>query len=745
MRMVQPFTILSVSGVLAPAAIAIVATVTEAAPLNRWNYDPQANQLEVTVPTGVKPRYFLMAKPARIVLDIPKTVMGREMKSQASYPGVVRQIQVSQVQDDTVRIIMELAPGTVLQPKQAKLEQATGSEGQDRWVLRPLLAKAQSSSPQPTSGIPAAVPAPKPVQPAVAPAPAAVPAPTTPAPIPFGTQLPPTPDRSSSQAPIAPPILADDRPLPSPIQPRPTLPSQDPVPAAAQARPPISAVPPDPGVTVSASPVSLGGAEPESPEVPEVAKASPTPIDQDLAIDTSKGVAIAVPPAPVDSQPTATPAPTTIASQPLPPLAPVLDSAGVAATLPSPVQSSLPQLASPLASPPPALAELPSPIAATPDRQQVSVPSLAPILPSEQPGAISGPTVSVPPIPTLSTSPLPATALPSPLPSQPLPPAGNLPLTPSLPSPVGRPLVPLTTRQTTPTLDTGAGLALPNTMPLGQPFGRAADLGGTTTLIPGMLPPGLGRVQAAPPQAFPAQTNPQPALPSALPSLDNATLPPVGAGTPTVSVPPLTSADPNPTNSGVVQFGQPLPSSPSPIAAASPSSSWASSGFGMSSFQSPVPGVLLPNGTMLSLVYPGETTVQLPTGQPRQDVLLLQTEVRDAYGRLVLPQGTPVLGRFETDGEGSRFVTQAISVQGRTIPLAARSQAIAGTRKISEGQMALYSGAGALAGGLVSGFSGWGFLGGAAAGAAVNYFTAPRPAVLQPGQIVLIQVTQDVR
>lgn len=737
MRMVQPFTILNVSGVLAPAAIAIVAMVAEAAPLNHWNYDPQANQLEVTVPTGVKPRYFLMAKPARIVLDIPKTVIGQEIKSHASYPGTVRQINVSQVQEDTVRIIMELAPGTVLQPKQAKLEQATGSEGQDRWILRPLLAKTQPSSPRPASVAPAAVPPPSPVQPAVPPSPTVPP--TAPAPIPFGTQLPPTPDRSSSVAPIAPPILAGDQFLPSPIPPQVTPPSQAQGPAAAPISPPIGAVTPPPGLTVSASPVSLGGAEPESPDAPEVAKASSPPIDQDLAIDTSKGVAIAVPPAPADSQPTAMPA-LTIANQPLPPLAPILDSAGVATTLPNPIQSSPPQLARPL----PEIAELPSPIAAMPTSQRVAVPSLAPILPSEQPGVPSAPVVSVPPLPTGSSlpiaSPLPVTAPPRPFPSQPLPP-GDLPLAPSLPSPIGRPLVPLTTRQTTPTLDTGAGLALPNAMPLGQQFGRAADLGGTTTLIPGMLPSGLGRAQTASPPAFPTQANPQPALPS----LDNATLPPVGAGTPTVSVPPLSSGDSSPANSGVLQFGQPLPPSPGPIAAASPSPSWAGSGLGMSSFQSSVPGVLLPNGTMLSLVYPGETTAQLPTGQPRQDVLLLQTEVRDAYGRLVLPQGTPVLGRFETDVDGSRFVTQAISVQGRTIPLAARSQAIAGTRKISEGQMALYSGAGALAGGLVSGFSGWGFLGGAAAGAAVNYFTAPRPAVLQPGQIVLIQVTQDVR
>ncbi|HEY9805941.1 MAG TPA: AMIN domain-containing protein, partial [Candidatus Obscuribacterales bacterium] len=56
-------------------AIAQVAAV-QAAVLTQWQFNSAANQLEITVPEGTQPRYFLLAKPARIVLDLPNTQMG---------------------------------------------------------------------------------------------------------------------------------------------------------------------------------------------------------------------------------------------------------------------------------------------------------------------------------------------------------------------------------------------------------------------------------------------------------------------------------------------------------------------------------------------------------------------------------------------------------------------------------------------------------------------------------------------
>jgi hypothetical protein len=155
--------------------------------------------------------------------------------------------------------------------------------------------------------------------------------------------------------------------------------------------------------------------------------------------------------------------------------------------------------------------------------------------------------------------------------------------------------------------------------------------------------------------------------------------------------------------------------------------------------------VILPAGTGLNLRYPGSTPLNLQTGTPQQEVLLVQTDVRDRNGNLIVPQGTVVIGRFETSQAGSRFVTQAISLGGQNRLLVAQSEALAGTRSLSTEKTALYSGAGALAGGLLGRFSGWGIAGGAIAGAAASYFTAPRPAVIQPDQVLQVQLLEDLR
>lgn len=162
-------------------------------------------------------------------------------------------------------------------------------------------------------------------------------------------------------------------------------------------------------------------------------------------------------------------------------------------------------------------------------------------------------------------------------------------------------------------------------------------------------------------------------------------------------------------------------------------------------YQSSVPGLILPTGATLILSYPGTVDLSLNAGTPRQEVLILQTEVRDSLGNIVFPRGSHVNGQFDTSREGSRFIAMAISQSDRAIPFSAESDPINGNREISGSSLALYSGAGALAGGLVSKFSGLGVLLGGAAGAATNLFTSPKPATIQPGQIIQVRMTREVR
>ena len=145
----------------------------------------------------------------------------------------------------------------------------------------------------------------------------------------------------------------------------------------------------------------------------------------------------------------------------------------------------------------------------------------------------------------------------------------------------------------------------------------------------------------------------------------------------------------------------------------------------------------------MSLRYPGTASLKLRTGTPHQEVLLLQSEIRDSAGNLVAPKDSMVIGRFETSKAGSRFIAQAISLQGRSVPLVAQSEILSGSMQVSDRNLAVNSGIGAIAGGIIGGFSGAGLVGGAATGAAVTLLTSPKPATVQPGQIVQVRLLQN--
>lgn len=153
--------------------------------------------------------------------------------------------------------------------------------------------------------------------------------------------------------------------------------------------------------------------------------------------------------------------------------------------------------------------------------------------------------------------------------------------------------------------------------------------------------------------------------------------------------------------------------------------------------------VLLPVGTNLSLVYAGASPLRLQPKPSRQEVLL-QGGILDSRGNSIVPANTPVIGRFETTNLGSRFVAQAILLNGRNIPLAAISEPIGGRRqRPSDRSLFRNSGIGGVALFLLSGLSGIGLLAGAAAGATTTFVTSPQPATIQPGQIFQVSLTED--
>jgi len=127
-------------GAFLPASLPGSPLVAHAEELTEWQFNPDTQQLEVVVPENSTPRYFLLAQPARIVLDLPNTDVGTTISEQ-SYAGAVRRVRVAQFEPGVTRIVLELTPDAVLAPGQAELTQVeTLPGGATRWTLRPLLA-----------------------------------------------------------------------------------------------------------------------------------------------------------------------------------------------------------------------------------------------------------------------------------------------------------------------------------------------------------------------------------------------------------------------------------------------------------------------------------------------------------------------------------------------------------------------------------------------------------------------------
>jgi hypothetical protein len=610
--------------------------------LARWQYDPQTNHLEVTVKDGTEPRYFLMAQPARIVVDLPETSIG-EVTKQASYEGAVRQIRLAQHNKNTTRIVLELAPNVVLAPGQVQLQRVNkSSSGNVRWVVRPLIA-ANSVTQTDTTAI----------------------APTTPV----------------KSAPLAQPASVESAQATT----KPVSDTSSEVPSAAPAQP------------VSLAPVLNSGRSPLPAVEQDTAATKPTENGETSTTATSSIPSSSTTelPAVKDVKPSSQPATTVPPSMAAKPAATQADL--------EKLSQGSDQLLKPMQ-------PITQPIAIAVPAPETSTTYKVEVQPSINTAKPVTPTVSSPPSSNGSPT---ALAIATPTPAQ---------------SPTSRSTTPFPDVPSTPTLvkEAPSLVEMPDTVPVlvqasSQPTVTVPPLDVTPTEVPSsdtseFPTPGTPNISPA--------KQPDVSVPPLQP-LEFPTTP----STPSVTVPPLQPQAPlaqpasrpaTPTGE-VIDFGQPLP-------AAAQTQSF-----------------FLSKGTILSLRYPNTVAMKLRSGTPQQEVLFLESEVRDGRGYVIFPAGSAVTGRFETSTVGSRFIAQAISIGGRNIPMVARSEAIAGGRQISENNLLRNAGIGAVAGAVLSDFSGFGVLGGAAAGAAVTYFTSPKPATIQPYQIIQVRLLEDLQ
>jgi N-acetylmuramoyl-L-alanine amidase len=102
---------------LVGSTLCLVAPVW-AGELSSWRFDPSSNQLEFNTETGVQPRAQLETGPTRLVIDLPGTTWKRSQVLEALSGGSFQNLRVSQYDENTARIEVELAPGYSIDPEQ---------------------------------------------------------------------------------------------------------------------------------------------------------------------------------------------------------------------------------------------------------------------------------------------------------------------------------------------------------------------------------------------------------------------------------------------------------------------------------------------------------------------------------------------------------------------------------------------------------------------------------------------------
>jgi hypothetical protein len=111
--------------------------------LEDWRFYPEYNQLEFTLSSSSQPKYFYLSQPARLVVDLPNTKLGR-LPTQQSYSGVIQRVRLSQLNANVTRIVMDLAPGTNFDPKLVQFQQVPWQKP-NHWALKISPAQLNNS------------------------------------------------------------------------------------------------------------------------------------------------------------------------------------------------------------------------------------------------------------------------------------------------------------------------------------------------------------------------------------------------------------------------------------------------------------------------------------------------------------------------------------------------------------------------------------------------------------------------
>lgn len=689
------FGAITFGSILVLGGVLTIGSSASAMAIDGWKYDPEKGQVEFEIEDGVKPRHFLMAQPARIVVDLLNTQIGSAPPETSYTSGPIQRITVVQLQPLLTRVTLYMFPSTVFAKGQVALDRlGDGNRGiSDVWALRPLVNNptGMTTNSTPGSSTPSQIQLKTETQTLV---------------LPIAPVLQP----ALSTAPISQSIPIAVPPAKSDISDNGFVPSiasrfaniEPATPPRLEELPPGMAsvlLPQKPSSTIASPAIGLPNLSTKAIPLPKLETVTPAPLKVDavksVTMADGRSLTIEVPkprmelPKPIETpQPIEAPKPEIMPEAP-PQLTPPVPT--FEAPNPSPISVS-----QALNVPPPASSlNIPvEPIVPAPNSQIFAKTDdglvLPDSLPTVTPSVPQPTTVSVPPLSTIS-------------------PVAQ----PRIQPPIAPNLVPNTFQNT-----------LPNTMPNVNP----------------MAFPLPDRV----PQPEPLKIQPQPIAPQfttqpmTQPTTQPSIFPAAGIAQP-IDRNPIASS-PSSVQPDVIDFGQPLrPITLSPSSQAMPISGIEPT-TALVTMTANDGRTGLPLGTRLTVRYTGISSLNVKDGS-RKEMLVLQSAIRDRNGMTIAPEGTTIYGSFE--GGTNQFVAESIMIQGQVVSLMAESPNLGGTRSPSERSLLQNSGIGVLAGVLIGGLSGGSAIGGAAAGAIASYVTAPKVATIQPGQTLELKLTQD--
>ncbi|MEC4982724.1 MAG: N-acetylmuramoyl-L-alanine amidase [Oscillatoria sp. PMC 1068.18] len=101
-------------------SVLLFGSPAEAGRLLFWRFDSSQNRLSFSTNEGVQPRAQLITNPSRVVIDLPGTSLGRPSVKQ-NLGGLITELRIGQVDSQTTRLVIELAPGYTVDPQQVRV------------------------------------------------------------------------------------------------------------------------------------------------------------------------------------------------------------------------------------------------------------------------------------------------------------------------------------------------------------------------------------------------------------------------------------------------------------------------------------------------------------------------------------------------------------------------------------------------------------------------------------------------